>query len=143
MAERLHDLARNSMDSVGVSGRAHDEGSQLAGARSSIFSSRRDKHWETHELTVTNNQTDGVSTAVLLIIILEIMIMESLNMYLEKRFESTAFLTLKSQEYCFKSKKPSNALVSKVQDYNPVEALRAESGQSSATSGAKKARERK
>lgn len=39
MAERLHDLARNSMDSVGVSGAAPDEGSHLAGPFSSIFSS--------------------------------------------------------------------------------------------------------
>ena len=54
-AERLHDLARNSMDSVGVSGRARDTGSQLAGAFSSMFSSRRNKHLETHELTDMNN----------------------------------------------------------------------------------------
>lgn len=52
MAERLHDLPRNSMDSVGVSGAAHDDtGSQRAGLFSSMFSSFCDKLFVLHELT--------------------------------------------------------------------------------------------
>lgn len=38
-ADRLHDLAKNSMDSVGVSGGGHIAGSQLASLSSSMFSS--------------------------------------------------------------------------------------------------------
>lgn len=51
IAERLHDLARNSMDSVGVSGGAHDNGSHFAGPFSSIFSSFCDELFIMHELT--------------------------------------------------------------------------------------------
>lgn len=39
MADRLHDLARNSIDSVGVSGGGQDDAGQSAGAFSSMFSS--------------------------------------------------------------------------------------------------------
>lgn len=46
IAERLHDLARNSMDSVGVLGRTNDMGSQRAGPSSSMFSSCRDVHFK-------------------------------------------------------------------------------------------------
>ena len=54
VAETLHDLARNSMDSVGVSGWAQDTVSQLAGQFSSMFSSRGSEHLEAQELTATN-----------------------------------------------------------------------------------------
>lgn len=54
IAERLHDLARNSMDSVGVSGGgAVDKGSQLGGPFSSIFSSLCEVPFAQHELTNT------------------------------------------------------------------------------------------
>ena len=53
LAERLQDLPRNSMDSIGVSGRTHELGNQLAGPFSSMFSSRVDEHLTKHELTET------------------------------------------------------------------------------------------
>lgn len=52
IAERLHDLARNSMDSVGVSGGGQD----LAGPFSSIFSNLWDELFTLHELTIYNTQ---------------------------------------------------------------------------------------
>jgi hypothetical protein len=51
IAETLHDLARNSIDSVGVSGAAQDTGSQEAGPFSSMFSSFCNKLLVLHELT--------------------------------------------------------------------------------------------
>lgn len=39
VAERLHDLARNSIDSVGVSGAAQDDAGLSTGTFSSMFSS--------------------------------------------------------------------------------------------------------
>ena len=58
VAETLQDLARNSMDSVGVSGGGHVAGSQLAGPSSSMFSSLFSEHFEPHELadTATNHK---------------------------------------------------------------------------------------
>lgn len=41
------------MDSIGVSGRTHEPGNQLAGPFSSMFSSRVDEHLAKHELTET------------------------------------------------------------------------------------------
>lgn len=57
MADRLHDLARNSMDSVGVSGGgAHEISPQLAGSSSFMFSSLCD------EFTgITDNQSKSLT----------------------------------------------------------------------------------
>lgn len=54
MAETLHDLARNSMDSVGVSGGGQEIASQIAGLFSSMFSSLCNVHLEAQELTATH-----------------------------------------------------------------------------------------
>ena len=53
MAERLHDLARNSIDSVGVSGGGQDDAVQSAGAFSSMFSSWWTEHFELDALGLT------------------------------------------------------------------------------------------
>ena len=57
MAETLHDLAKNSMDSVGVSGAAvaaamavQEAVSKIAGLFSSMFSSLGNEYFEAHEL---------------------------------------------------------------------------------------------
>ena len=55
LADRLQDLPRNSMDSIGVSGRTNEPGNQFAGLFSSMFSSRVDEHLAKHELTETDN----------------------------------------------------------------------------------------
>ena len=53
LAERLQDLPRYSMDSIGVSGKTLEPGNQLGGPFSSMFSSRFDEHFAKHELTET------------------------------------------------------------------------------------------
>lgn len=53
MAERLHDLARNSIDSVGVSGGGQDDAVQSAGAFSSMFSSWWTEHLELDAVGLT------------------------------------------------------------------------------------------
>ena len=51
MEDKLQDLARNSMDSVGVSGGGHVAGSQIASLSSLMPSSLLGMHLELKELT--------------------------------------------------------------------------------------------
>lgn len=53
MAETLHDLAKYSMDSVGVSGGGHATGSHSTTFSSSMFSSLLDLHMEPSEFMDT------------------------------------------------------------------------------------------
>lgn len=71
MADKLHDRARNSMDSVGVSGGGHSSAgvSQFSSLSSLIFSNLlllADMHLEAQELTAnkqTNVQTNNIRYA--------------------------------------------------------------------------------
>lgn len=67
-AEILHDLARNSIDSVGVSGGGQVAGSQLAGLSSCMFSSLFSELWEPHTVagdTATKSQETRLVTVFL------------------------------------------------------------------------------
>ena len=65
MAERLHDLARNSMNSVGVSGGTQDTADNSVGPFSSILSSSPlIQHFDLLELTATKIMTNRVKCCV-------------------------------------------------------------------------------